>query len=281
MLARKEIFKTLRTALAIGRTHRGHHRRELLRAHLFLQWRRLRDSGRAPGSLRIFGKEIAYFSGEAMSILLNEVLVDEPYYIHLPGPSPFIVDGGANIGVAVLLFKQLYPHSEILAFEPDPDTFQMLERNVSAYGPEGVQLVNAALGNAEKEVDLCFDPDVPGNLGMSTKEVPELKGRRKVQSVLLSSHLDRRVDLLKLDVEGSEHEVIADLVGTGKIEKVDRIVMEYHHHMTPDEDRLGRLLEQLESRGFGYQILSRPRLPFRDREFSCMFVYAYRKRCRD
>ena len=54
--------------------------------------------------------------------------------------------------------------------------------------------------------------------------------------------------------------------------------MEYHHHVEPDEDRLGHMLAMLEQHGFGYQVLSRAAVPFRKGVFSSMFVYAYQKR---
>ena len=41
--------------------------------------------------------------------------------------APVILDCGANIGLSVIYFKQLYPNSKITAFEPDPDVFKVLK----------------------------------------------------------------------------------------------------------------------------------------------------------
>jgi len=275
----RELFETLRTLLAIARDHRGPRRTGLLRAFLATQLLRLRPSTRrTPGNLRLLGYDVSYFHPKALAILINEVWVDRSYYLDLPGERPFIVDGGANIGLSVLLFKHLYPHCRILAFEPDPETFALLERNVSANRLQDVELVNAALSEAPGEVELCFDPEVPGNLGMSTRPVPNLLGRRRVRALPLSSYLTQRVDLLKLDIEGAELSVVEELAASERLTWVDQIVMEYHHHLEPTEDRLGRLLGTLERAGFGYQISARPTVPFQKGAFTSMFVYAYRSR---
>lgn len=276
---RKEVFETLRTVLAIVRDHRGTHRSDLLRGFLGAQLRRLRPGTRnVPGHLRLLGCDVSYFSPEALAILINEVLVNQAYYLDLHAERPFIIDGGANIGLSILLFKRRHPGCRILGFEPDPDTYALLQQNVWGNGLEDVELVNAALSDKEGELELWVDLAVPGNLGMSTRPVPNLEGRRRVKAMKLSSYLTRHVDLLKLDIEGVEVDVLQEAAESGRLEQVDQIVMEYHHHVEPGEDRLGSMLAMLERHGFGYQLSGRPALPFRKGEFCSTLVYAYQKR---
>jgi hypothetical protein len=54
------------------------------------------------------------------------------------------------------------------------------------------------------------------------------------------------------------------------------MVIEYHHHMQADDDRLSELLRVLEAEGFGYQIAC-PERPHARGEFQDVHVYAYRK----
>src|SRR5260370_8588205 len=44
-----------------------------------------------------------------------------------------IVDVGGNVGGTCLYFHNRFPGAKIFAFEPDPDTFSLLQRNVAAY----------------------------------------------------------------------------------------------------------------------------------------------------
>jgi FkbM family methyltransferase len=62
------------------------------------------------------------------------------------------LDCGANIGLATLFFKRLYPESEIHAFEPDPETFKMLRRNVEQNSLSYVYLYNVALSDQQGAV---------------------------------------------------------------------------------------------------------------------------------
>ena len=41
------------------------------------------------------------------------------------------IDCGANIGISILFFKKQYPDCTIMAFEPNPHAFPLLEKNVN------------------------------------------------------------------------------------------------------------------------------------------------------
>ena len=87
------------------------------------------------------------------------------------------------------------------------------------------------------------------------------------------------VDFLKVDVEGAEQIVIEDMERAGKLESIARMAVEYHHHVDPDDDALGGMLDALERSGFGYQLEARlDRSPgSRTRHFQNLLVHAYRK----
>lgn len=92
----------------------------------------------------------------------------------------------------------------------------------------------------------------------------------------MSAYIEEEVDFLKLDVEGAEQDVVADLHRTAKLRLVAQIVCEYHHHIG-GEDRLGDFLGVLEQSGFGYELQARERPPFRRDRFQDVLIYAYRK----
>ena len=182
---------------------------------------------------RIFGRDIHFFDYETFATLFEEVYVADVYYFASVSPDPVIVDCGSNIGIAIFYFKKLYPDSTVLAFEPDPNTFAMLERNVKTAGFSNTTVVNKALSNATGSISFYVDGMRPGSLVQSTRR--ESLSQADVQLVeadLLSEYLSGPVDLLKMDIEGSEQEVFEDLAKSGKLSLVREIVMEYHHHMT-------------------------------------------------
>jgi hypothetical protein len=77
-----------------------------------------------------------------------------------------------------------------------------------------------------------------------------------VVAVRLSDYVSSRVDLLKLDVEGSEGDVLLDSHRTAKLAMIDRVLVEYHQHLGGDALTLAQTLSLLEDADFDY--LERP-----------------------
>lgn len=66
----------------------------------------------------------------AFFAIFTELFIYNIYYSRIGKDNPFIVDCGANIGMAVLYFKYLYPGAKIECYEPDRETFLILQKNV-------------------------------------------------------------------------------------------------------------------------------------------------------
>ena len=224
----------------------------------------------------IFGYEVHFFDYHLFSTLFEELYVAEVYYFSTTSPEPLIVDCGSNIGLAVLYFKRLYPKCRVIAFEPDRATFEMLERNVRANNLADVTLVQKALYDSVGSVPFFISPEQPGLLVQSTrKENLASSQETMVETEMLSTYLSEPVDFLKMDIEGAEDHVLKDLNETGKLALVREIVLEYHHHLTPREDKLGVFLKTLEQTNFGYQLKAALVPPFRKGEFQALILYAY------
>ncbi len=225
----------------------------------------------------IFGYRVHFYDYETFAILFEEVYVPDVYYFSASSPEPVVIDCGSNIGMAVLYFKHLYPHCKITAFEADDVTFKLLERNVSANRLQNVTLVNKAVYDSKGTVTFYFSPDRPGSLVGSTRHESLAKSEAKtVETEILSKYVEGEVDFLKMDIEGAEEIVIRNLLETDKLSLVKETVIEYHHHLTPEEDRLGGFLEMFERCKFGYQIKAPLVPPFHKGEFQGLLIYGYR-----
>jgi len=99
----------------------------------------------------------------------------------------------------------------------------------------------------------------------------------QVEATSLSEHINNEIDFLKMDIEGAEECVIADLARRNKLKLVKELVFEYHHHERPDQDRLSVVLAALEQNNFGYEISALALSPFVRGRFLGMLIYAYRK----
>jgi FkbM family methyltransferase len=202
---------------------------------------------------RKMGFHIASFDRRTLKLLYREIFVRQHYYFHSDSDAPRIVDCGANIGMASLYFKWLYPKARVMAFEPDPGTFQMLLRNI-ADNRLDIEAHNCALWDKDGELDFFTSEREPGSLLMSADNFRTHATAIKVPARKLSAFIHDPVDFLKMDVEGSEYCILKELVDSGKINVVRQMVIEYHHRIGQNKSCLAEFLSLLEESGFEYQI---------------------------
>ncbi len=198
------------------------------------------------------------FSGynyATLEYLFNEVFVSNDYYFEASTNAPIIVDCGANIGMSVLYFKKMYPEARITAFEANPHAFDMLKQNVESNHLEDVELHNIALYDTETEISFFIGEDVGTLLG-SIKQERGGGHELKVKAERLSTYLAKMdaVDLIKMDVEGAEVKIFADLAESGTITKAKEYIVEYHHNMDDEKSNLASFLQLFESNGYSYNV---------------------------
>ncbi|HLL73724.1 MAG TPA: FkbM family methyltransferase [Pyrinomonadaceae bacterium] len=153
--------------------------------------------------------------------MYREIFEQQIYRFEAGSQTPFIIDGGANIGLSIIYFKQLYPQSRVVAFEPDSSVFRALEGNIRRRGYGDVQLHRGALWSSEKALSFMAEGADGGRIAQAGD--PE---NVVVQTVRLRDYLNRPVDLLKLDIEGAETEVITDCADL--LRNVQNLFVEYH-----------------------------------------------------
>ena len=205
-------------------------------------------------SASIFGFRVHFFDFAMFLYLFEEVFLKQEYYFVSDVPNPVIFDCGSNIGLALLYFKKLYPQSTIVAFEPDRTTYAVLQDNVRLNNLTNVHAHNNALSGTEGTIEFYNDPNQPGWPRMSIQKERMSGTSETIESVTLSRFIDRKIDFVKMDIEGAEYAVIEELASRRKLNSVNEFVIEYHHHMNPDIDNLSAMLRVFEDNGMGYQI---------------------------
>ncbi|MDB9524504.1 FkbM family methyltransferase [Oscillatoria sp. CS-180] len=119
-----------------------------------------------------------------------------------------VIDVGANVGALTLLMASVASSGRVLAIEPGPSTFTRLKDNLEL-NPQLKAIVQIfSLGLADKAGELFWqeDPNVPGNAGLLNE------GGFRVSVKTLDQFAEeqrlKRLDFVKIDVEGMEYEVI-------------------------------------------------------------------------
>ncbi len=123
-------------------------------------------------------------------------------------PNDVFIDIGANIGYFSLFSATISPSIKVISFEPVKDLFQKMKENFSINNTKNIVAINAAAGEINEQGELFLS--APDNLGMSSFQQPEnYSGRKeKVELVAIDDWFRKsgltKIDLVKLDIEGSE-----------------------------------------------------------------------------
>ncbi|MFH1832354.1 MAG: FkbM family methyltransferase [bacterium] len=206
---------------------------------------------------KLLSYKLFFVNYSSMFVMFNEIFGHEVYKFSSDTKTPVIIDAGSNIGLAILYFKACFPDAHIIGFEPGPETFQILQKNVIENKLANVTIHNKALDNKTGQITFytCKDNAAIGGWSLKSQtstayqECPQL-----IDATPLSPYITQPVDLLKMDIEGAETAVLEELASSGKLKLVKRIILEYHHHMVNvNEDNLSLVLKLFEDNGFGYQ----------------------------
>jgi len=144
-----------------------------------------------------------------------------------------IIDLGANEGFYTLKAKELSPKSKIISVEPNPYAFRTLKSNVKYNRLKNVITVNKAV--TSKNGKITFEIVKGKSTVGSTKVYEKYRIAYEIEKIRINSitleclckkfKIDK-IDLLKMDVEGSELDI---LKSSEKIlSKVKKAIIEYH-----------------------------------------------------
>jgi FkbM family methyltransferase len=200
-----------------------------------------------PLEIAFDGKPLRVADAESFVGAYQEIFLDRVYEFTSSNDRPFIIDGGANIGLATLFFKKNYPNSIITAFEADPIIFKTLEWNINCRGLKDVEVIKAALWNLDTSLPFLSEGSASGHVATSG----EFGNLVPVTAVRLKAWLQSKIDFLKLDIEGAEYEVLEDC--REELTNVENLFVEYHSRVNA-EQRLSTILQILSAAGFRYHV---------------------------
>jgi FkbM family methyltransferase len=205
----------------------------------------------------------AIYSRSIYELPLTEAL------FRLAAPGDIVVDGGANIGYATsILAARVGPTGQVHCFEPNPQAFEKLSRNVAVWQERSQRrqfvLHREALGARPATATLHIPASSDWNGGRARIEsspIDEPGDRVTVPVVPLDSLFGQHqtIAVVKLDLEGFELEALQGMTSLLRQRRVKAIVFEeFRPYPAPTHQLL---------KDFGYSIFG---LDYRVRGIACL-----------
>ena len=201
-----------------------------------------------PIEQKLFGVNLRISDSIGFLHSLEEIFKEKCYEFKSETKSPLIIDCGSNIGLSIIYFKKLFPDSKIFGFEPDKEIFKILESNISALNFNHVKLFNKGVWKHTGKLKFFKEGSLAGSF---ITDFEKNNTTEEIEVIRLKDFLNQEIDFLKIDVEGSENELIADI--ETELKNVKRIFIEYHS-VPNSKQRLQELLQVLVNANFRYYI---------------------------
>jgi FkbM family methyltransferase len=163
--------------------------------------------------------------------VFDQIFISEMYALPFTVPARLVLDLGANVGYASVYFANRYPDARIVAVEPEPLNFLVLTRNTRPY--PNVIAIEAAIWPKAQQLALddsgsAWSFRVTAN---GTEGMPSVNGIT-IDDVLTGWGEGAPVDLLKIDIEGSEKELFSAPCDSW-LARTRIIVIELHDRTVP------------------------------------------------
>jgi FkbM family methyltransferase len=199
----------------------------------------MRSPFRGELSLRERGSNVLTFTEIIQQEVYREVVAALP-------DCHTVIDLGANIGLASRYFADHFPNCKILAVEPNPSTYGVLQLNVAHLVANGrCRTLRAAVWGSEKTL-AGGAVDYPDHFSaFAVHETTDASGEESIPGWTMSRIIAHsgfeRVDLLKVDIEGAEVELFKGNVDW--LQQVRTIAIEFHDN-SREECRFDDLMKE-------------------------------------
>lgn len=178
-----------------------------------------------------FGK-IMIRKGSSDIRVFKQIFLDEVYHFF---PSDFnpsvIIDAGANVGYSAVWFASKFPDSKIYAIEPEASNFEILQENVKRRS----NIFPIKAGLWYENTFLKIHDSKAGSWAFETK-VPQDGEKSDIATITIPQLIREndlvQIDLLKIDIEGSEFELFKNQAEEW-LPFVKLIMIETHDRIKP------------------------------------------------
>ena len=215
-------------------------------------WRQYRQGQHLPPLKVRKGPTIHHRIEDDPLHLYREIFTENCYTkdFYQPQAGDVIIDCGANIGLFALYIQSIAPGAFVHCFEPAESTRKILEKNIAEnnFG-DFVKVYPYGVFNQRSTIEL-LKSDLSGHRSFVESQFVAKASEaetEKIECISLAEAMEmagaRRVDFLKVDVEGAEIEILEG-ASSETLDKIERVALEYHNIIRQGaKDRVVRVLK--------------------------------------
>lgn len=163
-----------------------------------------------------------------------------------------IVDVGGHAGFFTLYARALNQTAPIIVIEPEPQNLQALQTHLEQNKITDVTVIASVLAATTQDRELYVSADSHNHSLIKDQKYPAVRtvSVASIDFAHLQTLTPQGIGLLKMDIEGGEYEIFAQLKPE-QFAHIHALVMEYHDLPNHKHQEIER---QLRESGFGVQI---------------------------
>lgn len=186
---------------------------------------RKRGIGCAPNYLN--GSFVSLRPGTGDQTVYDEIFIAREYDLDLGNPLS-IIDAGAHIGLSSVYFAGNYPGATVIAVEPEISNFNMLLRNAKGY--PNIKPVRAGLWSRKAHLRVQNPKANTWSFRVTAETSTNGIPAHGIRDIMANFNITQ-IDVLKMDIEGSELEVLTH--SHSWIDSVKTLIIELHDRFQP------------------------------------------------
>ncbi|WP_284651835.1 FkbM family methyltransferase [Flavobacterium terrisoli] len=119
------------------------------------------------------------------------------------------IDAGSNVGLTSVYFSKFFPDSKYINIEPDTSNFETMSFNLSTNGIQSVEKVKGGVWSTNSYLKIVSDFRDKNDWSFRVEETQEPTDLKAFSiNHLIEKNDFQHIDILKIDIEGSEKEVL-------------------------------------------------------------------------
>jgi FkbM family methyltransferase len=195
--------------------------------------------------------------------IVKETCLDRDYEVHgIEIEDGWqVIDIGAGLGDFVLSVAHSRPNCKIWAFEPFPESFQLLEENVMLNKVKNVVASQTAVSSQTGAMKMALTGAAVQHISFNAEaataqyDAPVIEVQSQSLADLFTQDGLTHCDFLKIDCEGGEFDILLN-ASPDTLAKIHHICLEYHDNATQHGHQ--DLATFLKENGFEVRITSNP-----------------------